>query len=280
MIMARTIQEISANLKESFVANETLKTIYDLDASKTFDEQFSKVSLEAILIFIFSTSAWLLEQLWDTFRIETEKRINDAYVTSRQWYYRKALEFQKGDSLEFDSKTYSYRYPVIDESKQIVKNVAVRQVVDMEVTKLKIYFSDGSKQPLTGDLRNSFETYMREIGAAGTHYLFVSEAPDPLRIHLRVYYDPLVLDSKGTRLEGDGKPVEETIETYLNTLEYGGTFYASKLVDMIQNTEGVEDVELDGTTWKGAKENRRRIDADSGSFVYEKNENDIIYSID
>lgn len=278
--MARTIQEISANLKESFVANETLKTIYDLDASKTFDEQFSKVSLEAILIFIFSTSAWLLEQLWDTFRIETEKRINDAYVTSRQWYYRKALEFQKGDSLEFDSKTYSYRYPVIDESKQIVKNVAVRQVVDMEVTKLKIYFSDGSKQPLTGDLRNSFETYMREIGAAGTHYLFVSEAPDPLRIHLRVYYDPLVLDSKGTRLEGDGKPVEETIETYLNTLEYGGTFYASKLVDMIQNTEGVEDVELDGTTWKGAKENRRRIDADSGSFVYEKNENDIIYSID
>lgn len=278
--MARTIQEISANLKESFVANETLKTIYDLDASKTFDEQFSKVSLEAILIFIFSTSAWLLEQLWDTFRVETEKRINDAYVTSRQWYYRKALEFQKGDSLEFDSKTYSYRYPVIDESKQIVKNVAVRQVVDMEVTKLKIYFSDGSKQPLTGDLRNSFETYMREIGAAGTHYLFVSEAPDPLRIHLRVYYDPLVLDSKGTRLEGDGKPVEETIETYLNTLEYGGTFYASKLVDMIQNTEGVEDVELDGTTWKGAKENRRRIDADSGSFVYEKNENDIIYSID
>lgn len=278
--MARTIQEISANLKESFVANETLKTIYDLDASKTFDEQFSKVSLEAILIFIFSTSAWLLEQLWDTFRVETEKRINDAYVTSRQWYYRKALEFQKGDSLEFDSKTYSYRYPVIDESKQIVKNVAVRQVVDMEVTKLKIYFSDGSKQPLTGDLRNSFETYMREIGAAGTHYLFVSEAPDPLRIHLRVYYDPLVLDSKGTRLEGDGKPVEETIETYLNTLEYGGTFYASKLVDMIQNTEGVEDVELDGTTWKGTKENRRRIDADSGSFVYEKNENDIIYSID
>lgn len=278
--MARTIQEISANLKESFVANETLKTIYDLDASKTFDEQFSKVSLEAILIFIFSTSAWLLEQLWDTFRVETEKRINDAYVTSRQWYYRKALEFQKGDSLEFDSKTYSYRYPVIDESKQIVKNVAVRQVVDMEVTKLKIYFSDGSKQPLTGDLRNSFETYMREIGAAGTHYLFVSEAPDPLRIHLRVYYDPLVLDSKGTRLEGDGKPVEETIETYLNTLEYGGTFYASKLVDMIQNTEGVEDVELYGTTWKGTQENRRRIDADSGSFVYEKNENDIIYSID
>lgn len=31
-----------------------------------------------------------------------------------------------------------------------------------------------------------------------------------------------------------GKPVEEVIENYLNELEYGGIFYASKLVDMIQ----------------------------------------------
>ena len=121
---------------------------------------------------------------------------------------------------------------------------------------------------------------MREIGAAGTHYLFVSEAPDALRVHLQVYYDPLVLDSMGQRLEGGGKPVEETVEAYLNSLEYGGTFYASKLVDMLQVTTGVKDVVLEGTTWKGEKANRRRIDADSGAFVYVKTEGDIVYSID
>lgn len=276
----RTIQEISAQLKESFLTNETIQSIYELNPDKTFDEQFSKVSIEAVLIYIFSASAWLLEQLWESFKTETEQRIDDAYVTSLSWYYRKALEFQKGDPLEFDSKTYSYRYPIIDVTKQIVKNVAIRQVTDENVTKLKVYFSDENKQPLSPDLRTSFETYMREIGAAGTHYLFVSEAPDPLRVHLRIYYDPLVIDSTGTRLEGGGKPVEETVESYLNTLEYGGTFYSSKLIDMIQTTQGVKDVELDGTTWQGTKENRRRIDAASGSFAYEKNENDIIYSID
>ncbi|WP_196039242.1 hypothetical protein [Bacteroides nordii] len=276
----RTIQEISAYLKECFTANETIQSLYELNLEKTFDEQFSKVSIEAVLIYIFSSSVWVLEQMWESFKTETEQRIDDAYVTSLSWYYKKALDFQKGDALEFDSKTYSYIYPIIDVNKQIVKNVAIRQVTDENVTKLKVYFSDENKQPLSPDLRTSFETYMREIGAAGTHYLFVSEAPDPLRVHLRIYYDPLVLDSTGTRLEGGGKPVEETVESYLNALEYGGTFYASKLIDMIQTAQGVKDVELDGTTWQGTKENRRRIDAVSGSFAYEKNENDIIYSID
>lgn len=278
--MARTIEEISTYLKTCFVGNETIQDVYGLVGGKAFDEQFSKVSIESILIYVFAASAWVLEQMWEVFRAETEQRINDAYVTSLSWYYRKALEFQKGDALVFDEKTYSYRYPVTDVGKQVVKNVAVRQVTDNDVTKLKIYFSDAGKNPLAGDMRQAFEAYMREIGAAGTHYLFVSEAPDSLRVHLRIYYDPLVLDSNGMRLDGGGKPVEEVIESYLNGLEYGGTFYASKLVDMIQNTEGVKDVELDGTTWKGTKENRRRIDSDSGAFVYERNEGDIVYSID
>lgn len=276
----RTIQEISAQLKEAFLTNETIQSLYELNPAKTFDEQFSKVSIEAVLIYIFSASVWLLEQLWESFKTETEQRIDDAYVTSFSWYYRKALDFQKGDALEFDRKTYSYRYPAVDEGKQVVKNVAVRQVTDNDVTKLKIYFSDAGKNPLTGDVRQAFEAYMREVGAAGTHYLFISEAPDSLRVHLRIYYDPLVLDSTGTRLSGGGKPVEEVIEGYLNGLEYGGTFYSSKLVDAIQAAEGVKDVELDGTTWKEAKEDRRRIDADAGAFAYERTEGDIVYSID
>lgn len=278
--MTRTINEISEEIKEAFVADEVIREVYGLQAGLTFDAQFSKVSIEARLIYVFASAVWLMEQLWDVFRSDVENKMDESYVTSMPWYYRKALAFQKGDSLVFQEKTYSFAYPVKDESKQVVKNVAIRQVVDDGVTKLKVYFSDADKQPLTGDLRDSFETYMREIGAAGTHYLFVSEAPDTLRVHLRIYYDPLVLDSTGTRLDGGGKPVEETVEKYLNSLPFGGTFYASGLLDMIQATEGVKDVELEGTTWQGMKENRRKIDAVSGAFVYDKNDNDIVYSIE
>ena len=278
--MSRTISEISQSIKEDFVTNDTIQNMYGLTSGKTFDEQFSVVSIEAILIYVFASAVWLHEKLWDKFQQEIEELIDSSYVTSLSWYYAKALNFQNGDSLSFDEKTYSFKYLKVDESKQIVKNVAIRQVTDDGVTKLKVYFSDKDKQPLTGDVRTSFESYMHLIGAAGTHYLFISEAPDELRVHMHIYYNPLVLDSTGTRLSGGGKPVEEAIENYLNSLEYGGVFYASKLVDMIQATEGVKDVTLDGTTWKDSLENRRKIDADSGAFVYVKNEEDIIYAID
>lgn len=278
--MARTINEIGKGMKEVLVADETIQEAYGLVPGRTFEEQFSKVSIEAILIYVVASAIWLMEQLWGEFRVETEQMIDESYVTSLAWYYGKALKFQKGDSLVFDEKTYSFGYPSMNDDKRVVRNVAIRQVTDEGVTKLKVYFSDAGKQPLTGDTRAAFEGYMREIGAAGTHYLFVSEAPDGLRVHLQVYYDALVLDSMGTRLEGGGKPVEETVEAYLNSLEYGGTFYGSKLVDMIQRAEGVKDVVLEGTTWKGERGSRRRIDAGSGAFVYERNVGDIVYSID
>lgn len=278
--MARTIQEISAVIKRSFLDNQTLQDAYGFDPTKEFDEQFSVVSLESIIIYIVSSSIWILEQFWDAFKADVEQSIDNAYVTSIPWYFKKALEFQAGDELVFDQKTYSYKYLGVDPEKQIVKNVAIRQVTDENVTKLKVYFSDENKEPITGDLRTSFESYMREVGAAGTHYLFVSESPDPLRVHLHIYYDPLVLDSSGERLSGSGKPVEETIKNYLDNIEYGGVFYASKLTDMIQKTEGVKDITLDATTWDGSEENRRRIDAISGAFEYVITDGDIIYQID
>lgn len=278
--MSRTIKEVSKSIKDAFVANATLQEAYGLLPDKSFNDQFSVASIEAVLIDIFASAVWLHETLWEQFRKDTETLIDNSYVTSLAWYHRKALEFQNGDALSFDEKTCSFHYPVWDKSKQVVKNVTIREVMDSNVTKLKVYFSDEQKQPFTGDIGTAFELYMRQIGSAGTHYLFISQGPDELRIHLHIYYDPLVLDSTGKRLSGGGKPIEETIENYLNSLEYGGVFYSSKLMDMLQVTEGVKDITLDATTWKGSKENRRKIDADSGAFVYVKNEDDIIYSID
>lgn len=298
--MSRTINEISQSIKESFVKNETIRDTYDLKSDAKFDEEFSVVSIEAILIYVFASAIWLHEKLWSQFRQEVETLVDSSYVTSIAWYYRKALEFQDGYALAFDDKTHSFRYPKVDEAKRIVKYAAIREVVDQGVTKLKVYFSDGNKQPLTEGQFESFESYMRQIGAAGTHYLFVSREPDKLQVHMHIYYDPLVLDGMGERINGGGKPVEETIEKYLNSLEYGGVFYASELVDMVQKAEGVKDVTLDATTWTGypfepnlpenmtrevllpsvVKDYLRRIDAYSGAFVYDKGEGgNIQYSI-
>lgn len=278
--MARSIEEITSNLKETFIANETVQSAYELTPGKTYDEQFSNVCIGSILIFVFSASVWLLEKIWDAFRLEIEQKIDNTHVTSMPWYYQKAKEFQQGDTLYFDEQTYSYKYRALDENKQVVKNVAIRQVTDDGVTKLKIYYSDKDKQPLSDILQQSFISYMHEIAAAGTHYLFVSKEPDTIRVQLQIYYDPLILDSTGKRLDSGEKPVEKAVENYLNNLEYGGVFYSSALVDVIQQTEGVKDVVLVSTTWDGTTEARRKIESESGAFSYEKNEEDITYSID
>ena len=278
--MSRTIKEINKGIKDTFMENVTLQEAYNLLPNKSFDEQFSVVSIEAILINVFASAVWLHEKLWEQFKADTETMINNRYITSLAWYYRKALEFQNGDALAFDDNTYSFRYPVIDEKKQVVQNVAVREVIDENVTKLKVYFSDSQKQPFSGDIRAAFESYMRQIGAAGTHYLFVSQAPDEIRVHITIYYDPQILDSNGNRLSEPGKPVEECIENYFHSLEYGGGLYSSRLIDMIQATEGVNDLELEEITWNGVTEKYRKIVPESGTFAYMKNTDDITYLTD
>ena len=61
--MARSVQEITEYLKTKFVEDSTLQQVYDLEEGKTFDEQFSKVSIEARLIDAFAWTSWALESI-------------------------------------------------------------------------------------------------------------------------------------------------------------------------------------------------------------------------
>lgn len=279
--MARTIEDISQGIKKSFVENATLAEAYNLQAGLTFDEQFSALSIEAALIFIVSSAIWALESLWDIFRSDTEKHIEESYTTSIPWYYQKALEFQLGDDLIFDTAKYAYAYKDVDTDKRIVKYVAIREVkTENGVMFLKFYYSGENKTAIPTEHRSAFEQYIKLIGAAGMHYEFVTQDPDPIRLKLRIYYNPLLLDNTGVRLSGGGMPVKDAIESYLNTIAYGGVFYASKLVDRIQQAEGVKDVELISETWNGSTSLQRKIEAISGAFILDFHSEDIAYNVE
>ncbi len=64
--MARSIAEIKKTMTDGFVTNEEAKARYGLDTSKTFDEQFSKVSIESILYYVVASAIYILEVLSDT----------------------------------------------------------------------------------------------------------------------------------------------------------------------------------------------------------------------
>ncbi len=278
--MARTIAEIGNDMKTNFMANAQLRNIYGFGDTAVFDDTFSVVSLERIIIYIVATAIWTLENLFDAFSNDITTKIDNAIVTSIPWYYSSALAFQYGDDLVFSNATYRFGYATLDTTKQIIKYAAVREVVDGGVTKLKIYYSGINKAALTAAQKIAFEAYIRRIGAAGTHYLFVSQSPDLLGLNMIIYYDPLIIDSTGMKIKDGTYPVDLAIDAYLDGLKYGGVFYSSELVDALQATEGIRDVELTSTYWKNVTANRRKIDADSGAFSYDSTIGSITYTLD
>lgn len=279
--MARTLNEIQLALKNEFVKNHTFINDYELDESKTFDEQFSKVSLEAIWIYIVASAIWTHEQLWSLFEQKIGTLIASSKVMSIPWYYNKALEYQDGDDLILDRDTMKYEYSSIDPGKRIVEYVAIREEINqLGVMVLKIYYSGKNKEPLSKEKQSGFETYMRKIGAAGTHFQFLSQNPDTISFTMDVYYNPLVMRSDGALLASSEKTVEKSITQYLSSIEYGGVFYLSKLMDAIQASEGVSDIVIKSVGWNHTDILRRRIDSLSGAFVFGLEESAITYKVD
>lgn len=280
--MARTVNEIRRAIQADFIGNPTLRELYGLEEGKTFEDQFPDVSLEAILIYIVSVAIWSLERIMDGVREEINTRVETGILCSIPWYHALCLNFQLGHALEFNESTFRFEYPMEAPAARIIKFAAVRQLEVEGVTKLRLYVSKAGKEPLTASERQAFTRYVREAGAAGTHFEIVSEAPSPLGFGLQVSYDPLVLDTEGVRLDGGGKPVEEAISGYLDTIKYGGVFNRTKLVDAIQKADGVTDVILTEVrigAEAGEPVTTQNVEAPGGAFTFNKTSSVFSYSV-
>lgn len=265
--MARTLDEIKQAIRADFVANITLQEAYGLDSAKTFDEQFSKVSLEAVFSFIVASAIYLFELIIDKKKAEVESMVAVEMPFSIPWYYAKALAFQMGNSIVFDETTYKFVYPLIDETKQIVKYAAIRQREVSGVTRLQVFASKANKAALTADELNAFKAYIKGIGAAGTHFDFVSLAPDQLTINLTVYYNPQLLGGDGVSTSTGNKPVNDAIDSYLGAIKYGGAFNRTKLIDAVQAASGVYDAVLSDIRMNGDLVNTQSFESPSGFYV-------------
>lgn len=241
--MARSVAEIKKTMTDAFMADETIREKYGLSERDTFGGSFSSVSLENILFFILAACYHVLETIFDQHKTDVENKISKAVVASVPWYHKMALAFQWGDSLVLNETTFQYEYAVTDESKQVVKYAAVR---DMG-TNVQILVSgdaDGRPSALAGDVLTVFKEYMNRVKVAGVILNISSRESDRLMIHATITADPLVFDEQGRLLRDGSKPVEDAIAGHLKSIVYGGTFNKTRLVDAIQCVEGVEDVEL------------------------------------
>jgi len=281
--MARSIAEIKQTMTNAFMADGTVRERYGLSENDTFDDSFSVVSIENILFYIVAACSHVLEVLFDQFKADVDDKISRAVVASVPWYYKIAKEFQYGDALIFNEAIQQYGYEQVSEKKRVVKYVAVRDR-ESSVEILASGETGGQPTVLSDDVLTAFKQYLNRVKIAGVILSVRSLPADSISITATIRIDPLVIDRTGTRIKDGSFVVENAVNAYLRNIIYGGTFNKTKLVDAIQNVEGVLDVELhackystDGMTYNDI--NGNNYTAVSGSFSPVNLRNALVYVV-
>ena len=251
--MARTIRQIKSAMTQQFMEDSTIIEKYGFPAGSVFEDTFSAVSLESIWFSIVAAAIYVLETLFDAFKVDVDAKIAQAVVASIPWYHKISLEFQYGDPMVFDEETQQFVYPEVDVSKQIVKYAACRDLGGMVYVLASKDSGSGTPAALSADELSAFDAYLRERKPAGVLLQTASFSPDVVRVEMSVQYDPQVLTPEGKLIADPSVyPVEEAVNGYLHSIVYGGALNKTKLVDAVQNAAGVIDVTLSSVYVKSA----------------------------
>ena len=203
----------------------------------------SSVSIWRLLLYICAVGIWTLEKLFDALVVEVKGLLANQKTLRLSWYANMAKNYQHGDSLVPD-KDYYDNTGIDDATIAAKKVVQYASCQDVGTTlRLKVARSvSGALAPLTSAQLLGLQAYFAKVKAAGVFIQFVNSTPDNIRMTLKIYYDPSVLDSSGARLDGTSStPVQDAINDYLqNDIAFDGYFVTSKLIDKLQEVDGVK----------------------------------------
>lgn len=253
--MARTIKEISDEIKSQFVSNSTLNTLYGWgiiigNPIDFYNSKFKETSIESNIIWVVATCMATVENLFDWHKSELTKIVENERYGHLGWYAKMALLFKYGANI---SNTYNENDPdfaegtIYDETAEgenIVKYAVATENNDKAGVVLKIAGeNNGNFEAITASQLLSFTAYINRIKPAGIPINIINQNGDRLTLIILIYYDPLVLMGDGTSIINGNKPVEDAIINYLKSIDFNGEFIKMKLVDEIQKAEGVSIVE-------------------------------------
>lgn len=243
--MARTITQIQEQITTAYVSNLAAVGIIVDPAS------WSATNLDKIIIYAISFCTYTLELFFDTHKQETLDDLANLKPHTERWYAEKALAYQHGFNLLPDSDQYDntgYTSAQIAASK-VVKNSAV---VEQENQYGRVYLriklaseDNNDLVPLTEPQLDGVKEYFKRIKDAGVKLQIDSLAPDKLKMKWKIFYDPLILDSTGSRLDGaGGEVVRNGVKEYLFNLPFNGVYVLQYHTDYVQDIPGVVIAEI------------------------------------
>lgn len=243
--MARTIDEIFEDQRQEAIRLATEQG--NDDALNMFNNP-SRVTIWRILFYTMAYCAWALEKIFDSTVTLIDGMIATLTPHSLRWYRTKALAFQYGFDLIPETDKYDNTGKTIAEieASKVVKYAAVNETTidGIRVLLVKIAGVDGTGKliQLSSLIEDAFVTYMERIRDAGNVLVIYNRTADILRTTVDVFYNPLLLDGDGNRLDGlGGKPVEEAAMQYLLSRPFNGEFSNAGFIDMLQNAYGVNE---------------------------------------
>ena len=231
--MARMIEQIN---NEIIKAKESEPALAGLTST-------SKVAIWRLWAYITAFVIWTLEKIFDEHKKEVSEALSEQKPHTARWYRNKALAFQYGFDLRSETDLFDNTGKSKEEieNSKIIKYSAVTEVETESRLIVKIATEQsGELQPISQGQKASFDAYINEIRDAGVRITTINYLPDILKLQMKIYRDPLVLDENGQSILTGEKPVEKAIKEYFKKLPFNGELVLAHLVDSLQQVEGVK----------------------------------------
>jgi len=250
-----TVAEFKRLMTDAYIGNGTIKEAYGLLPELTFEDQFSAVSLENIIFSDVAIAMFVMQELYDRFKIDISSILSSQMSGTASWYAYMAMLFQFGRELVPETDYYDNTGLTAAQiaSARIVHYAAAVESRDKSILFVKIATDSagGERQPLSPDQLKAFNRYLNTISYAGVRLSVINDPPDEMRLKIDIYYDPMVLDASGRRLDGtDDNPVQNAIRNFLKNLPFNGTYTNQALVDTLQVLSGVKIAEIKSASSK------------------------------
>jgi hypothetical protein len=197
----------------------------------------SATAIYLIWINIAANAIWAMHQIFQKDQAALIELTERRRYGTIGWYASEALLFQLGDALTFNSVTGQFYYPAVNLPARIIQRSAVIEdnltgSLTMKVAKL----NGVNLVPLTPIEQLAFTNYMQNIKVAGTNIEVVSLPPDTINIVANVFYDANILQPTLAQ------SIQAKLEEYRVNTEFNGIVLKNKIIDILREILGVDDV--------------------------------------
>jgi len=239
----RSIAEIKESIAADFMANETLARAYGFAVGAEFTAEFSRVSLESTLMWVFASAAWVVESLFEAHRRDVEAALEERLPHRTRWYRARVLEFMKGRELVRDTDRYDTSGMTAEDiaAARVVRHATATENADASMLTIKVAGERGGERcPLPDDTASQLKAYIGEIKDAGVRVKLVNAAPDAFTCTLDVHYNPMLAKDEVR------EACEAAIKGYIENLPFNGEYTNMALIGALGRVEGVKVVEFRG----------------------------------